>query len=221
MADGTHKPINQVQVGDWVTATDPETGQTGPRLVLDLIRSNGNKGLVEITVEIVDGRGHANGMVITTDKHPFWASGLHRWVNATELQTGMVLQTSAGAHVRISAVKKWTERQQVYNLSVAGIPTFFVRGTGVDLLVHNSPCNRWGVGGKAPNAPSKRNPDGGMSPDRETAVKRAREKMKEHDTSVFREECGTGKLPHVHVDVYNNKGQVIETWHYPYPNQAC
>lgn len=37
MADGNHKAIEQVRVGDKVTATDPVTGETGPRTVTALI----------------------------------------------------------------------------------------------------------------------------------------------------------------------------------------
>lgn len=38
MADGTRKPIKDVEVGDTILATDPETGDTGPRKVTALIK---------------------------------------------------------------------------------------------------------------------------------------------------------------------------------------
>ncbi|HET9141279.1 MAG TPA: RHS repeat-associated core domain-containing protein, partial [Actinophytocola sp.] len=51
MADGTHKPIAEVKIGDEVLATDPDTGQQGPRqvtavlvhddTVLDLVTTDG------------------------------------------------------------------------------------------------------------------------------------------------------------------------------------
>ena len=35
MSDGTQVPISQIEEGDQVVATDPETGVTGPRTVVD------------------------------------------------------------------------------------------------------------------------------------------------------------------------------------------
>jgi hypothetical protein len=58
-------------VGDWVLATDPETGQTGSRLVLDLITGDGDKSPVEITADTDGHKGDATGVVIATDGHPF------------------------------------------------------------------------------------------------------------------------------------------------------
>lgn len=51
MADGTSKPIENVKTGDKVLATDPETGEQGPRTVLATIVGTGAKTLVEITVD--------------------------------------------------------------------------------------------------------------------------------------------------------------------------
>ncbi|MEU8266856.1 LamG-like jellyroll fold domain-containing protein [Sphaerisporangium sp. NPDC049002] len=139
MADGTHKPIEEVQVGDFVQATDPETGKTGPRIVLDLITGDGAKSLVEITADTDGQRGDATGVVIATDGHPFWAPELHKWLTAAELRVGTLLQTSAGTHVQITAIKKWTGTQQVNNLTVAGFHTYHVVAGEQAILVHNSP----------------------------------------------------------------------------------
>ncbi|MFC4531430.1 polymorphic toxin-type HINT domain-containing protein [Sphaerisporangium dianthi] len=137
MADGTHKPIEEVQVGDFVQATDPETGQTGPRLVLDLITGDGDKSLVEITADTDGKRGDATGVVIATDGHPFWAPEFHKWLTAAELRVGTLLQTSAGTHIQITAIKKWTAAHHVRNLTVAGIHTYHVLAGDKAILVHN------------------------------------------------------------------------------------
>ncbi|MEU2156246.1 RHS repeat-associated core domain-containing protein [Streptomyces sp. NPDC019396] len=55
MADGTRKDIKDVKIGDQILATDPETGQTGPRKVTALIQGGGEKQLVDITID-ADGR---------------------------------------------------------------------------------------------------------------------------------------------------------------------
>lgn len=65
MADGTRKPIENVEVGDKVAATDPATGDRESRPVTALIQGTGDKQLTDITI---------NGHTITaTDGHPFWA----------------------------------------------------------------------------------------------------------------------------------------------------
>jgi hypothetical protein len=43
---------------------------------------------------------------VATAHHPFWVPQLHRWVDATDLQSGQWLQTSAGTWVQITADQK-------------------------------------------------------------------------------------------------------------------
>ncbi|MFT5526105.1 MAG: hypothetical protein ACI9HK_004078 [Pirellulaceae bacterium] len=78
MADGTTRSIQDVKLGDWVLATDPETGEQGPRQVTDLIFSEGEKELVEI---LIDGE-----IVTATDEHPFWVVNENNWFNAEDLR---------------------------------------------------------------------------------------------------------------------------------------
>ncbi|WP_344951709.1 polymorphic toxin-type HINT domain-containing protein, partial [Sphaerisporangium flaviroseum] len=137
MADGTSKSIEDVQVGDLVQATDPESGQSGPRLVLDLITGDGDKSLIEITVNIDGSWGNATDIVIATDGHSFWVPGLRKWLTAAELRVGMLLHADAGATVKIAAVRKWTSFQRVHNLTVAGLHTYYVQAGVTPVLVHN------------------------------------------------------------------------------------
>ena len=53
LADGSTKPIEEIQLGDEVLATDPTTGETGSREVTDLITGEGDKELVKITVDFI------------------------------------------------------------------------------------------------------------------------------------------------------------------------
>ena len=50
LADGTTKPIDQITVGDTVTTTNPETGETTPQTVVATIVGEGDKHLVQITI---------------------------------------------------------------------------------------------------------------------------------------------------------------------------
>ncbi|MDF5756272.1 SpvB/TcaC N-terminal domain-containing protein [Spongiactinospora sp. TRM90649] len=141
MADGTAKPIEEVELGDEVLATDPETDRTEAKAVTDLILGEGDKDLVEISVDIDGDRGDRTADITATDGHPFWVAGENRWVDAGELKPGMWFRTSTGAYVRVDAVSERTAQRRVHNLTVEDIHTFYVLAGTTPILVHNSgPC---------------------------------------------------------------------------------
>ena len=143
MADGTCKPIEEVAVGDEVLATDPQTGETRAEPVTALMTSKGDKHLVQISIDT----GDAGGTVIATDHHPFWIPELRRWLHASDLAPGMWLRTSAGTHVQIKAIKKWTAVQQVHNMTVSDLHTYYVLAGDTPVLVHNAgPCGGFKAG---------------------------------------------------------------------------
>ncbi|RCV54337.1 hypothetical protein DEF23_03370 [Marinitenerispora sediminis] len=138
MADGSYLAIEQIAVGDEVWATDPLTGETGPREVTAVITGDGEKTLVEITV--TDDTG-VSDTITATDGHPFWVPDKSAWVDAIDLQPGTWLQTSAGTWVQVSAVEARTVSDQaVYNLTVDDLHTYYVGVGGPDVLVHNDEC---------------------------------------------------------------------------------
>nr|MDT0662605.1 RHS repeat-associated core domain-containing protein [Micromonospora sp. DSM 115978] len=129
MADGTSKPIAEVSIGDLVLATDPATGETGPRRVTDVITGDGQKNLVDLTID---------GEVITaTDKHPFYDADERRWVDAEDVTAGDRLHTPAGA-VEVDQVRRYVAPDQpVFNLTVEGLHTYHVQAGETPVLVHN------------------------------------------------------------------------------------
>jgi RHS repeat-associated protein len=135
MADGSTKPIEDIQIGDEVLATDPETGRTEPKAVTRLITGEGEKDLVKITVGI---DGKKTDAITATDGHPFWVENLDRWLDAEDLKPGMWLRTSAGTLVQVKAVKQWTAQQRVHNLTVDDIHTYYVLAGQTPVLVHNT-----------------------------------------------------------------------------------
>ncbi|MFV2198613.1 RHS repeat-associated core domain-containing protein [Nocardiopsis sp. LOL_012] len=162
MADGSTKPIEEVEVGDEVLATDPESGEQTARTVLATIIGSGAKTLVQVMVDPTTEREAPEGeapegeeseaggehagvpgpvavgdTVIATDEHPFWVPELEEWVDAIDLAPGMWLQTSAGTWVQVSAVGVWTQPATVHNLTVQGVHTFHVTAGDLDLLSHN------------------------------------------------------------------------------------
>ncbi|MEU8271717.1 RHS repeat-associated core domain-containing protein [Sphaerisporangium sp. NPDC049002] len=141
MADGTHKPIERVAVGDQVLATDPETGRTEAKPVITLIKGEGVKNLVRLTIDVDGDRGSATDELTATDGHPFWLPKLRQWLTAGQLEPGMWLQTSAGTYVQITALKRWTTHQRVHNLTIEGLHTYHVIAGDQAVLVHNDGWN--------------------------------------------------------------------------------
>ncbi len=88
MADGSTKPIEDVETGDKVAASDVETDDAQSRTVTRTITGQGTKHLVTITVD-TDGRaGDATSEITATDGHPFWLPDEGRWVEAAKLHPG-------------------------------------------------------------------------------------------------------------------------------------
>ncbi|MDX2394980.1 HINT domain-containing protein [Streptomyces sp. DK15] len=133
MADGSSKPIDDLQTGEKVVATDPETGETATKEITATIQGEGSKNLVEITVDT----GAGAEVITATDNHPFWSVDLAKWTDATDLKPGQWLRTSAGTHVQITAVKRWTSPANVHNLTVADLHTYYVLAGATPVLVHN------------------------------------------------------------------------------------
>ena len=130
MADGTSKSIKNVQLGDKVIATDPETGQQGARVVTALIRHGGDHDMVKITTG-------AGTVIHATDQHPFWDTIDQEWVNAEDLTTTDVLVTAGGTEVHVASVSTYVEDVVAYNLTIDDLHTYHV--SDADILVHNCP----------------------------------------------------------------------------------
>ncbi|WP_329428677.1 polymorphic toxin-type HINT domain-containing protein [Streptosporangium sp. NBC_01495] len=157
MANGTTKPIEEVEVGDWVVAADAKTGATAAKRVSHLITGDGEKHLVRLTIT-ADATTGKPGTVVATDGHPFWVPDLRKWVTAGELLPGMLLRTSAGTYVQLTAIKKWTATQRVHNLTIDGLHTYHVIAGDQAILVHNDGWNPFKKKG-APAPPSRPDPN--------------------------------------------------------------
>ncbi|MGN9787367.1 LamG-like jellyroll fold domain-containing protein [Nonomuraea sp. ZG12] len=140
MADGSHKPIEEVVVGDMVLATDPLTGETAAKEVVDLIVGTGTKDLVKITMTPGSAGGEHDPSLTATAEHPFWVPTSKQWVNAADLAPGMWLRTSAGTYIQVGAVKQQTSVQRVHNMTVGDLHTYYVLAGEAPVLVHNSTC---------------------------------------------------------------------------------
>ena len=109
MADGSSKPISDVEVGDLVLATDPETGESGPRPVAALIRHGGDHTMVNLTFN--------DGSVIeSTDEHPFWDVTDQEFTFAVDLEVGDVVLSIGGDQLRLVSTRVYVEDLWAYNL---------------------------------------------------------------------------------------------------------
>ncbi len=139
MADGTTKLIEKVEIGDYVWAADPETGEAGSRKVVGLITGIGEKTLVDITVD--------DNTVTSTDNHPIWVNNRGEWVDALDVQEGDYLLDEEGVSLLVSGTSiREASGQTVHNLTVDGLHTFFVLVGDQTVLTHNAGCG--------PNAPN-------------------------------------------------------------------
>ncbi|MFE3579973.1 polymorphic toxin-type HINT domain-containing protein [Streptomyces vinaceus] len=137
MADGSAKPIEDVELGDEVVATDAESGATGAQPVAAKIVGEGQKKLVEVTIDTDGAKGDVSETLTATDGHPFWVPALGEWLKATDLTAGQWLRTSAGTWVQVTEVKRWTQHKRVHNLTVANEHTYYVLAGATPVLVHN------------------------------------------------------------------------------------
>ncbi|MER5409219.1 polymorphic toxin-type HINT domain-containing protein [Streptomyces sp. NPDC002769] len=133
MANGTRRPIRDVRVGDLVLATDPASGKGRPEPVTDTYRHD-TTHLVDITVAGV-------GTLTSTAGHRVHADG-RGWVHVSNLRVGERLRAADGALQTVTALRDRTgvTSQRVYDLTIEGLHTFYVRpqgGQSAEVLVHN------------------------------------------------------------------------------------
>ncbi len=101
LADGTAKPIAEVRVGDRVAASDPTSGETGPRRVERIIVHGGAHHLVDVTL--------ADGSRITaTDRHPIWNTRTRTFTHAQDLHPGDAVRTVTGTPVAHPSLRMTT-----------------------------------------------------------------------------------------------------------------
>ncbi|MFJ3134468.1 RHS repeat-associated core domain-containing protein [Streptomyces sp. NPDC086843] len=134
LADGTTKPIEDVEVGEKVTVTDPVTGETTVREVVGTIITEDDKRFVDISLATSDDVA----VLAATATHPFWSPSEGRWVDAGHLEPGMTVRTVEDADVAVVGVRKYTERQRTYDLTISDIHTYYVLAGQTPVLVHNT-----------------------------------------------------------------------------------
>ena len=90
LTEDGEKPIEEIEVGDYVYSTDPETGESEYKEVLWTYQRESYE-LVHVFV--------ADKEIVTTPNHPFWVES--EWIVAGNLQTGDILTLADGSKVAI------------------------------------------------------------------------------------------------------------------------
>ncbi|WP_326672116.1 polymorphic toxin-type HINT domain-containing protein [Streptomyces sp. NBC_01257] len=137
LADGRTVSIEAVRPGDLVTATDPLTGRTAARRVERTITTYDDKHFTRLTVRT----GGASAGLTATDTHPFWLTGEDRWTDAGDIGRGDTLRTDTGSTLTVTGVTRYTQRRTTYDLTVAGVHTYYVGIGSATALVHNNDCD--------------------------------------------------------------------------------
>ena len=129
--------IENIQAGDYVWASDPETGEVGLKQVVQTF-VNETDELIHVQV---DGEG-----IICTNEHPFY-SPLKGWTAACDLRAGDILVSVNGEYAVVELVQHEILESPVtvYNFEVEDFHTYYVGNTNV--LVHNM-CKNPGRAGK-------------------------------------------------------------------------
>lgn len=128
MADGTTKPIADIEPGDMVLAQDPETGKVAARRVTHAWVHYDEFVRLEI-----DGN-----TVRTTEDHPLWNDTDKQWQRADQLDADDMVLTADGRQVKVGRLIESAGRGSAYNLSVEGLHTYHVLFGAKAVLVHNT-----------------------------------------------------------------------------------
>ncbi|MGW0029721.1 ricin-type beta-trefoil lectin domain protein [Streptomyces sp. NPDC003314] len=133
MADGSRKAISEVRRGDRVLAEDPDSGDRGPQTVTSTYAHDTDR-LVDVSF--------ADGQQLTSTAGHRVHVAERGWTLVSELRAGDRLRSPDGSLHAVGTLRTrgGLVDQRVYDLTVDGPHTFYVRSEGArasDLLVHN------------------------------------------------------------------------------------
>ncbi|MFF3610069.1 RHS repeat-associated core domain-containing protein [Streptomyces sp. NPDC002463] len=131
MADGTTKPIEEVEIGNEVLAADPKTNKTTRGKVDATFLTPNDRQFTTITV------GTKGDRLTATGHHPMWSPSERAWVNASDVKQGMTLQSATGQELEVTAVRHFERTQAAHDLTVRDIHTYYVLAGANPILVHN------------------------------------------------------------------------------------
>jgi RHS repeat-associated protein len=145
MADGSHKPIQDVKFGDAVANADPDAAANQQHKVTAIHVTDTDTDFASLSVLTATGAK----TITVTAHHLFWDSTKQVWTNAADLKSGDKLDTGGDGIATVLFSWKFTSSIRTYNLTVDNLHTYYVIAGSTPLLVHNG-----GKIGKCPNDPT-------------------------------------------------------------------
>ncbi|WP_347731941.1 polymorphic toxin-type HINT domain-containing protein [Streptomyces sp. CAU 1734] len=133
LADGSTKAIEDVEPGDEITTTNPQTGKEVVRKVVGTIVTEDDKNFVDLTIT-TDG---VESSLISTTTHPFWVEAEREWIRAGKLKPGMHLTTPSGSTALVEGTRYFEKRQRTHDLTIGDLHAYYVLTGVTPLLVHN------------------------------------------------------------------------------------
>ena len=124
MANGTKKPIEEIQVGDIVLAYDEESQEMKPDKVVHVFQHD-----KEDTYLIV------NGKLKVTPVHRVLSKG--EWIEIGRLKVGDTLTNKEGQPISIESIEQISEIVNIYNFEVNPYHTYTVGMGDEEIIVHN------------------------------------------------------------------------------------
>jgi hypothetical protein len=119
------RAIESLGVGEFVLASDPESGVIKPCSILQRFEREAS-AVLDIQV--------GNEIITCTPEHPFWIPG-QGWQAANQLQVGDTLLTHDGKTRSIESIQCREGLFKVYNIEVEELHTYYV--SSLQVLVHN------------------------------------------------------------------------------------
>jgi hypothetical protein len=122
MADGTSKPIDQVEVGDKITNAQPDSSTTQTDTVTAVHITYTDHDYDQLTIATPTGPA----TITSTAEHLYWDTTTHTWTPADNLNVGDQLDTPGDGHTTILATKHYAATQATYNLTINTTHTYYV-----------------------------------------------------------------------------------------------
>jgi hypothetical protein len=147
------RPISEVNVGDEVATTNPQTGANSDQQVT-LLHANRDTELTDVTVSTAPAvadrtegegrggrstRGPTEVVLETTAHHPFWDATTGEWIDASDLTPGTSTLVGLDGQIQyVTAVRNFTGSKVMRDLTVATTHTYYVIAGNEPVLVHNN-----------------------------------------------------------------------------------
>ncbi len=191
-ADGD-VPIENIQVGDYVYAHNPETGETDLKPVVQTFVNEATE-LVHVFTEGEE--------IVCTNEHPFY-SPVKGWIEACKLRAGDILVSLNGEYIIVEQVQHEILEApiKVYNFEVEDFHTYFV-GADDGVLVHNE-CGKFTNDQQAVIELAKENKKGLTLDEANTLVSWAKEYgINNHSPMIHPDRKGYWSLIE-HIKIFN------------------